>query len=88
MRYWIVCQGRLLAGAKEKECMARIQRITKLSEENIKKNLLNGRPMKMFSSDYKIRVRKYSLAFRNAGLDISIQSEEMLTSGVIQADYR
>ncbi|MCI5149252.1 MAG: hypothetical protein D3916_07685 [Candidatus Electrothrix sp. MAN1_4] len=88
MKYRIVCQGRLLAGAKEKECVQRIQRITKLSEENIRTTLLNGKPRKIFASDDKSRTEKYGLAFRNAGLDILIQHEEAMFSSMMQAAYR
>ncbi len=89
MKYWIVCQGRLLAGAKEKECMERIQQITKLSEEMVRVTLLNGRTKKIFASDDKVRVAKYSLELRNAGLDIFIQNQEtrgMTSCKTVQAD--
>ncbi len=89
MKYWIVSQGRLLPGAKEKECMAQIQQITKLSEEMVRATLLDGCPKKIFASDDKISVAKYSLAFRNAGLDIFIQNQEtrvITSSKKVQAD--
>ncbi|MGB5686031.1 MAG: hypothetical protein WBM35_09475 [Candidatus Electrothrix sp.] len=78
MKYQVVCQGRLLIGAKEKVCLERIQRITKLSEEKIRATLLNGHPKKVFASDDKIRAEKYGLAFRNAGLDVLIRNKNTM----------
>lgn len=88
MKYQIMCQGRLMAGAKEKECVERIQQITKLSEEKVRTTILNGRPKKMFASDDKMRIKRYSLAFRNAGLDIFIQSQEAINLQPLEAGYR
>lgn len=88
MKYQIMCQGRLMAGVKEKECVERIQQITKLSEEKVRTTLLNGRLKKMFASDDKMRVKKYGLAFRNAGLDIFIQNQEAIKLQPLEAGYR
>lgn len=73
MEYHLISQGRLFTGAKEKECIVMIQRITKLSEEQVRKTLLNGRPRKLFSSDDKEKVKKFSQAYRKAGLDVQIK---------------
>lgn len=73
MEYHLISQGRLFTGAKEKECIVMIQRITKLSEEQVRKTLLNGRPRKLFSSDDKEKVKKFSQAYRKAGLDVLIK---------------
>ncbi|CAK8711291.1 Ribosomal protein L7/L12 C-terminal domain-containing protein [Candidatus Electrothrix aarhusensis] len=75
MKYQVICQGRLLSGAKEKECIGRIKKITKLSEDAVRNTLLNGRMRKVFASDDKKRAKKYGQAFRNAGLDILIQDD-------------
>ncbi|MCW5212742.1 hypothetical protein VU04_07505 [Desulfobulbus sp. TB] len=69
----MISQGRLFTGAKEKDCIVMIQRITKLSEEQVRKTLLNGRPRKLFSSDDKEKVKKFSQAYRKAGLDVEIK---------------
>ncbi|CAK8725115.1 Ribosomal protein L7/L12 C-terminal domain-containing protein [Candidatus Electrothrix laxa] len=87
MEYQLICQGRLLAGAKKKECVGRIQRITKLSEEKVLTTLLNGRPRKMFSSRDKNRVEKFGHAFRNAGLDIIIQNQAIKNFEKSKAGY-
>lgn len=73
MEYHLISQGRLFTGAKEKDCIVMIQRITKLSEEQVRKTLLNGRPRKLFSSDDKEKVKKFSQAYRKAGLDVEIK---------------
>jgi hypothetical protein len=73
MEYQLISQGRLFVGAKEKECIVMLQRITKLSEEQIRKTLLNGRPRKLFSSEDKAKVEKFSQAYRKAGLDVQIK---------------
>ncbi|MCI5188389.1 MAG: hypothetical protein D3905_01075 [Candidatus Electrothrix sp. AS4_5] len=69
----MISQGRLFTGAKEKECIVMLQRITKLSEEQVRKTLLNGRPRKLFSSDDKEKVKKFSQAYRKAGLVVEIK---------------
>jgi hypothetical protein len=76
MEYHLISQGRLFSGAKEKECIVMIQRITKLSEEQVRKTLLNGRPRKLFSSDDKAKVEKFSQAYRKAGLDVRIEKKK------------
>ncbi|MCI5115129.1 MAG: hypothetical protein D3920_05235 [Candidatus Electrothrix sp. AW2] len=73
MEYHLISQGRLFTGAKEKECIVMLQRITKLSEEQVRKTLLNGRPRKLFSSDDKEKVKKFSQAYRKAGLVVEIK---------------
>ena len=78
MRYQVVCQGRLLVGARDKVCLERIQRITKLSEEKVRTTLLNGHPKQVFASDDKSRAEKYGLAFRNAGLDVLIRNKNTM----------
>ncbi|CAK8717468.1 hypothetical protein H206_02884 [Candidatus Electrothrix aarhusensis] len=35
MKYQLICQGRLLAGVNKKKSIDRLQRITKLSEEQV-----------------------------------------------------
>lgn len=75
MQYQVISHGRLLTGAKEKECIERIQKITKLSEEKVRHFLLNGRQRMMFTSDDEARVKKFGRAYRNAGLDIRIHRE-------------
>ncbi|CAK8711286.1 hypothetical protein GMJAKD_00470 [Candidatus Electrothrix aarhusensis] len=73
MKYQVICQGRLLAGAKEKECINRIQEIMKLSEDEVRDALLSGQPRKMYASNNKRRIREYSQALHDAGLDVLIQ---------------
>ncbi|MCI5131788.1 MAG: hypothetical protein D3904_09735 [Candidatus Electrothrix sp. EH2] len=73
MEYHLISQGRLFVGAKEKDCIAMIQRITKLSEDQVRKTLLNGRTRKLFSSEDKAKVEKFSQAYRKAGLDVRIE---------------
>ncbi len=73
MEYHLISQGHLFTGAKEKECIVMIQRITKLSEEQVRKTLLNGRHRKLFSSDDKAKVERFSQAYRKAGLDVRIK---------------
>lgn len=73
MEYHLISQGRLFTGAEEKECIVMLQRITKLSEEQVRKTLLNGRPRKLFSSDDKEKVKKFSQAYRKAGLVVEIK---------------
>ena len=75
MQYQVISYGRLLIGAKEKECIERIQRITKLSEEKVRNFILNGRQRMMFTSSDESRVKKIGQAYRNAGLDIRIHQE-------------
>ena len=73
MEYQLISQGRLFVGAKEKECIVMIQRITKLSEAQVRKMILNGKPRKLFSSEDKAKVEKFSQAYRKAGLDVRIE---------------
>ncbi|MCI5159301.1 MAG: hypothetical protein D3906_12880 [Candidatus Electrothrix sp. AUS1_2] len=73
MEYHLISQGRLFAGAKEKECIVMIQRIMKLSEDQVRKMILNGKPRKLFSSEDKAKVEKFSQAYRKAGLDVRIE---------------
>ncbi|MGB5687024.1 MAG: hypothetical protein WBM35_14540 [Candidatus Electrothrix sp.] len=73
MKYQLISSGRLLIGPKEKESIARIQRITQLSEEHVRKSLLNGTPKKLLSSDDKEKIKKAALALRQAGLEVTIK---------------
>lgn len=75
MKYHLICQGHLLVGAKKKESIAHIQRITKLSEEKVRHSLLNGKPRTLFSSSDQDKVKKFGQALRTAGLDVQIQSD-------------
>ncbi|WLE96443.1 MAG: hypothetical protein QTN59_17385 [Candidatus Electrothrix communis] len=73
MKYQLISSGRLLVGSEEQKSIHQIQRITRLSEEQIRKSLLNGKPKKMLSSDDKKKVKKAALALRQAGLEVKIQ---------------
>ncbi|WPD22997.1 MAG: hypothetical protein SD837_00240 [Candidatus Electrothrix scaldis] len=73
MKYQLFSSGRLLAGSEEKESIARIQRITKLSAEQIRKSLLNGKPKKLLASDDKEKIKRAALAFHKAGLEVKVQ---------------
>ncbi|MCI5162074.1 MAG: hypothetical protein D3917_08635 [Candidatus Electrothrix sp. AX5] len=73
MKYQLISSGHLLVGSEEKESIARIQRITKLSEEQVWKSLLNGKPRKLLSSDDKEKIKKAALALRRAGLEVKVQ---------------
>ena len=73
MKYQLFSSGRLIAGSEEKESIARIQRITRLSEEQIRKSLLNGKTEKLFGSDDKEKIRKAALAFHKAGLEVRVK---------------
>ena len=72
MKYQLISSGRLLAGFEEKKSVARIQRITKLSEEQVRKSLLRGRSRKLLISDDKEKIRKAALTLRKAGLDVTV----------------
>jgi hypothetical protein len=72
MKYQLISSGHLLIEAEETESIARIQQITKLSEEQIRKSLLNGRPRKLLSSDDQAKIKKAALALRRAGLDVEV----------------
>ncbi|MCI5131624.1 MAG: hypothetical protein D3904_08885, partial [Candidatus Electrothrix sp. EH2] len=74
MKYQLISSGRLLAGSEEKESVVRLQRITKLSEEQVRKSLLKGRPKRLLISDEKEKVRKAALALRKAGLDVKVRT--------------
>ncbi|MCI5124447.1 MAG: hypothetical protein D3925_08230, partial [Candidatus Electrothrix sp. AR5] len=73
MKYQLISSGHLLVGSKEQESIARIQRITKLSEDQVRKSLLHGKPRKLLSSDDKEKVKKAALALRQAGLEVKIK---------------
>ncbi|RWX48397.1 hypothetical protein VU01_10378 [Candidatus Electrothrix marina] len=79
MKYQLISSGRLLVGSEEKESIARIQRITKLPEEQVRKSLLNGKPKKLLSSDDKEKVKKAALALRRAGLEVKVQVRQSPT---------
>lgn len=72
MKYQLISSGHLLIEAEETKSIARIQRITKLPEEQIRKSLLNGRPRKLLSSDDKAKIKKAALALRRAGLEVEV----------------
>jgi len=73
MKYQLISSGRLLVGSEEQKSINRIQRVTKLPEEQVRKSLLNGKPKKLFSSDDKEKVKKAALALRQAGLEVKVQ---------------
>ncbi|MCI5122094.1 MAG: hypothetical protein D3908_13065, partial [Candidatus Electrothrix sp. AUS4] len=73
MKYQLFSTGRLIAGSEEKESIARIQRISKLSEEQIRKSLLNGKPKKLLASDDKEKIKRAGLAFHKAGLEVKVK---------------
>ena len=73
MKYQLFSAGRLLAGIEEKESIARIRRITGLSEEQIRKSLLHGKPKKLLGSDDKVKIKKAALAFHKAGLEVRVK---------------
>ena len=73
MKYQLFSSGYLLAGSEEKESIARIQRISKLSEEQIRKSLLNGKPKRLLGSDDKKKIQRAALAFHKAGLEVKVK---------------
>ncbi|MCI5141098.1 MAG: hypothetical protein D3909_05095, partial [Candidatus Electrothrix sp. ATG1] len=86
MKYQLVSSGYLKAESEEKESIARIQRITKLSEDQIQKTLLNGKPKILRSSDNKEKIKKATLALHKAGLEVKIKVCPPSTGSVRQVD--
>ncbi len=80
MKYQLISSGRLLVGSEEQKSINRIQRITKLSEEQVQKSLLNDKPKKLFSSDDKEKVKKAALTLRRAGLEVKVQVRQAPTA--------
>ncbi|MDU9047499.1 MAG: hypothetical protein Q3M30_01525 [Candidatus Electrothrix sp. Rat3] len=80
MKYQLISSGHLLFGSEEKESIARIQRITKLSEEQVQQSLLNGKPRKLLCSDDKEKVKKAALTLRRAGLEVKVQVRQAPTA--------
>ncbi|WP_339134716.1 MAG: hypothetical protein WGN25_16105 [Candidatus Electrothrix sp. GW3-4] len=81
MKYQLISSGRLLAGSEEKESIAQIQRITKLSETQVWKSLLNDKPKKLLSSYDKEKIKKASLALRKAGLEVKVRQVPSVERG-------
>ena len=79
MKYQLITSGRLLAGFKEKKSLARIQRITQLSEEQVRKSLLQGGPKKLLVSDDKEKIQQLALSLRRAGLEVKVQVRRAAT---------
>ena len=79
MKYQVISTGKLQAGFEKKESVARIQQLTRLSKEQVRKSLLDGRPKTLLSSDAllnsddKEKVRKVALALSKAGLEVKVE---------------
>ncbi len=76
MKYQLISTGRLRAGFKEQESIAQLCQRTKLSEDQVRNSLLNGKPKILLRSDKQEKIQKAALALNKAGLEVKIQASQ------------
>ncbi len=79
MEYRLMCSGRLIGGTDETEAIARLEKVTGLSETDIRTKLLSGKRAKLKSSTDRSRIEALYNAFIRLGLDVEVESSAVPT---------